>query len=261
MRSSKQIQKAVIEMAHRIPHDKVTFADVAKLSGLHWTTVQRYFGNKEAMKTFILQNYENPSMADTRTKILNSANRVFAKHGYSRATLDLIAHEAGMTKGAVYWHFSSKSDLFLTLCELSLDHLQSRLPKQVQEVLTSDHPMESLRLLLVSEFESCKEDRGERTLLFFEFVSNIREPLVQEKLNAAFTKLILSTSIFLEEMQRKHLISEDSDPHELAITIHALINGAVLMWLISPEQVSFDSLAAEISKVLWNGIHSESYKD
>lgn len=257
MRSAERIKNAVFELAHRSSHDKITFADVAKVAGLHWTTVQRYFGSKEAMRDFILQHYHNPSLADTRTKILNSAQRVFAQHGYSGATLDFIAHEAGLTKGAVYWHFSSKSDLFLALCEQSLDQLQSRLPNQVHEVLTSDHPMESLRLLLESEFEACKEGSGERPLLFFEFVSNIREPQVREKLNTAFTKLIQSTSQLLKDMQRKHLISTNTDPHELAITLHSLINGAVLMWLIAPDQVSFHSLAAEISKVLWQGIRSD----
>lgn len=257
MRSSEQIQNAVIEMARRVPFDKITFADVAKAAGLHWTTVQRYFGSKEAMRTFILQMDQHPSMADTRTQILTAANSVFAKHGYSGATLDLIAHEAGMTKGAVYWHFSSKSELFLALCELSLNNLQSRLPEQVQAVLTSADPMASIKQLLVSEFELCKEGKGERPLLFLTFISNIREPQIREKLNAAFANLILSTSRLLEDMQRKHLISTDSDPHELAVTLHALINGAVLMWVIAPDQVALESLADEISKVLWRGIRSD----
>lgn len=188
---------------------------------------------------------------------MSSARRVFAKLGYDGATLVLIAQEADLTKGAVYWHFTSKSDLFLALCKQSLDQLQRRLPKQVEDVLTADDPVESLRLLLESEFESCEVDNGERPLLFFEFISNIREPEVRDQINTAFTKLIQSTSQLLGEMQRKQLISTHTDPHELAVTIHALINGAVLMWLVAPDQVSFQSLADEISKVLWQGIRPD----
>jgi TetR/AcrR family acrAB operon transcriptional repressor len=257
MRSSEQIQNAVKEIARRIPHDRITFADVAEAAGVHWTTVRRHFGSKEAMRAFISQHCRNPAIADTRTKILCSANRVFAKHGYHGATLDLVAHDAGMTKGAVYWHFSSKSDLFLALCEQSLDQLLDRLPKQVDEVLASANPMEALSLLLASEFESCKKDNGERSLLFFEFVSNSRDPQVRAKLNKAFAGLITETSKILEDMQDRRLIAADASPRDLAVTLHALINGAVLMWLVAPQQVSFTRLAAEISRVLWQGVRSE----
>ncbi|GIQ64655.1 hypothetical protein PACILC2_32230 [Paenibacillus cisolokensis] len=261
MRSSEQIQKAVKELAARLPHDKITFADVAKEAGVHWTTVQRFFGSKEAMRTFILQKYRDPSLADTRTKILDAAARLFAKHGYNGATLDLVAADTGMTKGAVYWHFSSKSDLFLALCERSLDRLLNRLPGQVHKVFASDNPTESLRRLLQSEFEACKEGGGERPLLFFEFIANSREPQIRKKLNEAFTKLIQGTSVLLKELQDRRLITKDAEPHNLAVTLHALINGAVLMWLTAPDQVSFQSLAAEISSVLWQGIRPESNRN
>lgn len=258
MRSSEQIKQAVNELAQHYPHDKITFADVARTAGLHWTTVRRHFGSKEAMRDYIRRNAQNPSIADTRTRILSSARRVFAKLGYDGATLDLIAQEADMTKGAVYWHFSSKSDLFLALCEQSLEQLQRRLPQQVEGVLTADDPVEALRLLLESEFESCEVDGGERPLLFFEFISNIREPEIRDQINAAFTKLIQNTAQLLEDLQRRNLISAHTHPHELAVTIHALINGAVLMWLVAPDQVSFQSLADEVSKMLWQGIRPDS---
>lgn len=51
----------------------------------------------------------------TRQKILSAAERVFYAKGVSNTTLEEVAKEAGVTRGAIYWHFSNKTDLFLAL--------------------------------------------------------------------------------------------------------------------------------------------------
>lgn len=53
--------------------------------------------------------------AETRGAILAAAERLFFEKGVANSTLDEIATAAGVTRGAVYWHFESKSDLFLQL--------------------------------------------------------------------------------------------------------------------------------------------------
>jgi len=47
----------------------------------------------------------------TRRKILDAAAKEFDLHGYTGATMDAIQNRAGLTKGAVYFHFTSKADL------------------------------------------------------------------------------------------------------------------------------------------------------
>ena len=53
----------------------------------------------------------------TREAILDSAIRVFSIRGVSRTTLANIAKEAGVTRGAIYWHFRNKEDLLAALWE------------------------------------------------------------------------------------------------------------------------------------------------
>ncbi len=55
--------------------------------------------------------------AETREAILGSALRLFAKHGVAGSSIDQIAQDAGITKGAVYWHFESKDALFDAILE------------------------------------------------------------------------------------------------------------------------------------------------
>src|SRR5262245_25102997 len=56
-------------------------------------------------------------VAERRRFLLDAAGAVFRRDGYLAATVDAIAEVAGLTKGAVYSHFESKADLFLTLLE------------------------------------------------------------------------------------------------------------------------------------------------
>src|SRR5262245_13490148 len=51
----------------------------------------------------------------TRRRLLDAARRVFLRQGFHATTVDMVALEAGFTKGAVYATFASKADLFLAL--------------------------------------------------------------------------------------------------------------------------------------------------
>ncbi len=51
----------------------------------------------------------------TRQEIIHAARRVFHACGVSRSSLDRIAREAGVTRGAVYWHFKDKAELFFAM--------------------------------------------------------------------------------------------------------------------------------------------------
>ena len=56
---------------------------------------------------------------ETRQHILDVALRIFSQQGVSSTSLGEIAKAAGVTRGAIYWHFKDKSDLFSEIWELS----------------------------------------------------------------------------------------------------------------------------------------------
>jgi len=71
--------------------------------------------------------------ARTRQRILNAALDIFFKKGYLATTIDDIASRIRLTKGAVYWHFDSKSDLILELVLLRMhQHLVLMQTSQAQ---------------------------------------------------------------------------------------------------------------------------------
>lgn len=54
---------------------------------------------------------------NTRRAILESARRLFSRRGFERTSLSDIAKYAGVTRGAIYWHFEDKGELLCALCE------------------------------------------------------------------------------------------------------------------------------------------------
>ncbi len=259
MRSNDRILQAAIGLLQFHPYDKITFADIARETGDHWTTVRRYFGGKEKMRSILSkeQMSKEYSMPDTKTKILDAGSRMFAKNGYEGTSLDQVASDAGLSKGAVYWHFSSKSDLYLAICDRSLKGLLNSISRKFNTVFASSNPLEAIKSLIASELQSCKDHNGELPRLFLQFVSTRNEKEIREKLSDSFAGLFSETANVLMRIQQENLINPQLDFEALAVSLHALINGLVLMWLINPSGVSFDRISSTVAEMLWNGIRPQ----
>lgn len=69
---------------------------------------------------------------ETRTRILEAAVKVFATKGYHDAKVDDIVSEAQTSKGAFYFYFPSKQDIFIALSDTFADLLESKLTEAMQ---------------------------------------------------------------------------------------------------------------------------------
>jgi AcrR family transcriptional regulator len=84
----------------------------------------------------------------TRQLILKSALRCFTRKGYLRTSMDDIVAESGLSKGTLYWHFKSKSDLFNNLFDLLMgDMVESFLQFQVPDDLPASERLRQLSLM------------------------------------------------------------------------------------------------------------------
>ena len=59
----------------------------------------------------------NNKKKTTKNKILDAAFSVFVKNGYKDTTMSHIVRESGLSKGAIYHHYDSKKDLFISLID------------------------------------------------------------------------------------------------------------------------------------------------
>jgi AcrR family transcriptional regulator len=158
--------------------------------------------------------------ADTRARLLASARRTFARHGYHGASLERISENAGCTKGALYDHFGSKEGLFLALLD---DQFAARI-KQA-------HRGRDLPPSKAMPFDR------EFALLFLEFVCAAgRDAKLRRRLAARLNELRSQTAERL------------GDPR-VAAAIGAAGNGASIEALIFGEQdgaATFDMLTGAL---------------
>lgn len=254
---SERIEKAARQLATQNPFDKISFAEVARLADVHWTAVRKHFNGKSEMRAWLAaeQQKSEVSFADTRTRILDAAARVFSQDGFNRASLERVAADAGLTKGAVYWHFAGKSDLYLALCDRSLNLLLQQFPAMVRYVFRSQDPINALTNLFQPQSAEGGEDSFDvQPTLLYEFLTSTRDPEVKAKLREAFSSLFDGIGAHLEEMQAEGLLNADADPRALAVLFQSLLNGMTQIWLIDPKQASSPSFIHEIARVLWEGM-------
>lgn len=97
------------------PFDELTIDEIVKAAEMSRPAFYYHFaGGKEELRTVLISRgvlSADASTPDTRQVILEAALRVFARAGVSAATLEDIAAEAGVSRGALSWHFHSKDDL------------------------------------------------------------------------------------------------------------------------------------------------------
>ncbi len=109
-----RIVQVAQELAQERPFDDITIDEIIKAAELSRPAFYYHFaGGKEELRSLLVKRglLSDAPAQDTPRAILEAALRVFARSGISAATLDDIASEAGVTRGALTWHFHSKEDL------------------------------------------------------------------------------------------------------------------------------------------------------
>jgi TetR/AcrR family acrAB operon transcriptional repressor len=112
---------------------------------------------------------------ETRERLLDAAETVFRERGVTRTSLAEVATAAGMTRGAVYWHFKDKADLFRAMCDRATMPLDANFERAGET--TAGDPLGTLRELSIGALQNLAADP--RTQNVFEIVFHKSE-LVDE---------------------------------------------------------------------------------
>lgn len=125
----------------------------------------------------------------TRKAILDSALRLFSRRGYERTSLSDIAKYAGVTRGAIYWHFDDKRDLLLELCNRTDRELLASEALAHATKIEEPNPLGCLRSWMLSHSDE-KSIQFFRSSFFILFGNIIRGMVGDEELQKRFMEIV-----------------------------------------------------------------------
>jgi AcrR family transcriptional regulator len=170
-----------------------------------------------------------------RDELLTAALRVFARRGYREAGVDEIAAEAGYSKGALYWHFSGKEELLLTLLEERIDAPT----REMVALLESASPDRDMSVEATREFARQLAGQREAMLLEREYWSlAIRDPVLRARYAERQAELRGALAAAMEARAR-HLGTPDlpMPAEDVARIVMSIIGGLSIEELIEPGSV------------------------
>lgn len=226
-------------------------AAVAALAGVDEAEVVAHLGPPENFQALL--NFQAPAH-ETRERIIASAARVFASKGFQRASLDQVAADAGLTKGAIYWHFKSKNDLFFAMLDSRLRQDTAPLLGDLASLIRDGGDVRSaLSGMFLAGLRRCTED-PEWPRLFIECMNLGRDPDVRERLGAFYDEVWAVSRSFSRQLQAAGLTNAGTDPQVAAIFWTALFDGLVLARQVKGEALDLERLLPAIFRMLWQGI-------
>ena len=178
----------------------------------------------------------------TRQHLLDAALEVFWRDGVTRASLQAIAQEAGVTRGALYWHFKNKEDLFETLFEQQYadffaafndqtlrdnqdvwTHLQHNLTAMFETVATRESKHKFCNVM----FSKCEQTAGNETIT---------------ELACRYHRLFQKQIAYALQLSREQgRLPENTDIELAAIYLESSLVGLIKIWIDEPER--FDLIA------------------
>lgn len=173
---------------------------------------------------------------ETRHRILDAAEQVFQEHGVSHTSLAEIATAAGVTRGAIYWHFANKADLFDAMIQRVFDPLEAKLLEL--QTNTGDNPIDALRALALYFIDRVAHDPAYLRVLEIswhkcEYVGEMAT-IRDNHLECGNRYLDVLTEGFRLASERGFL-TRAVTPRQAAVGMMAVVDGLIVNWTLDSQ--------------------------
>ena len=190
----------------------------------------------------------------TRAAILAAAEVLFLEKGVAHTSLEHIARAAGVTRGAVYWHFENKAALFNAMLN------QVRLPpEQLAEKLNADPQLslQSLCDLCIAGLKILTHSEQKRRLLTIllhrcEFTEELRD--AETRHNQFVQQFIDMCEKLLSDCQARGQLHSRINAFQASRALHGMLIGLIGDWLSNPQLFDPERDAAPMFEALFRGL-------
>lgn len=199
---------------------------------------------KEHMPKQTLDRFEQRKL--TRAKLIDAALKLFSTSGYEHATVDDISHEAGYSKGAYYFHFSTKDDILMELLRMWTEDRTRVLASMEGEALQD----------VLAAFFSYDEKRWPAVLLEF-WSQALRNDDLSKKLTQAYGGWRSQLAGVFEQAASTGAVSIES-PQDAAAVALAAHDGFAVQVAITPDGGRAPMTALDLSASIVVPLSAES---
>ena len=195
----------------------------------------------------------------TRSAILDAAEHLFSERGVSRTSLADIAAAAGGTRGAVYWHFRNKADLFEAMLKQVTLPMDEAIAADTVAGRNSD-PLGAVRNCMNSVLQKTATDRQAQRV--FEIVCHKCEYVDEmDAVRARYTEMREQWLAGMEKDFRAAVragqLPRRLDTRFAAVAAHAFIDGLINSWLIDRRFFPLQRDAARLVDLFLAGLCAE----
>ena len=195
--------------------------------------------------------------ATTREQLLDAAERVFRERGVAGSSLAEVASAAGVTRGAVYWHFRDKADLYAAMCDRATLPLETMLTDAGSTLHAS--PLAALRDLALTALTRLARDP--RSQAVFEVMFHKSEhtaelaPIAERKQRER-RHCLQQVERVLQQAVHKGELPQDTDTALATQALHAYIAGLMHEWVLDPGSYDLGTAAPALIDVLLAGLRA-----
>jgi TetR/AcrR family acrAB operon transcriptional repressor len=191
----------------------------------------------------------------TREQLLDAAEQVFHQRGVGHTTLAEVADAAGLTRGAIYWHFKSKADLFEAMvarAELPMDSAMEEMA-----LASNEDPLGAVRTLAIRALTHLAESPRTQTVfdvLFLrcEYTDDLAP--VQQRHLAERSLCIGQIRQGLEHAVVKGQLPPHLDVQLAAHGLYAFVGGLMRDWVQDPRAYDLSAVAPQLIDVYLRGL-------
>ncbi len=170
---------------------------------------------------------------NTRRAIVEASLRLFAQRGYHGTSVAQIAQATGLTKGALYWYFKGKEDLFLTVIDRIRDDWRQTVISRVE---AADGAFERLERLFdaTSEMLASTENPSSMSIFLVSAGAQPEMAAFEDAIRSAYADYVKLVADTIRIGQREGEIMRDIDPESAALGIIGCLEGMVLQARLHP---------------------------
>ncbi len=164
--------------------------------------------------------------------LIDAAMDLFASYGYRGTSLARIAHAAGVTKGALYWHFADKEEFFIAVVSKVLGEWELVFEKSGHATNAAEFRAEFGRMFDMLAALNEKNPWVTRLLLIIALESHKIGPRVLRSMRQANLNALTSFCELLERGQRLGVLDPELDPNWAATQIFSNYLGLAMIWYL-----------------------------